>query len=183
MKRLICEQTLLKHAEVDGYPSYDFEVFYQQGLQCYRWSLPKIWRKQAFQHLSNSEKLKGRRVSLWQIRAFVYGALGFDHQGLRPQILFSEDQWVLPPDASWDTMICIYPGGFWEMDFAHRVSRRFWSEDNGFLDLPKPALEMLSPSWFQEMGFMVMQMSPSMEVRLGPRKRPQFRLINGGQAS
>jgi len=179
MKRPFYENSLLSHAVIDGYPSMGFEAFYQQGLACYRWSLPKLWRKQAFRHQAEMWKNRHGTVSMWQVRAFLYGCEGWGKEGLRPRIIADQSAWPLPPDPSWDTLICVYPYGFWELDFAHRVSRRFISEDSGFLDLPTTIRDGLSPDWFERMGFIVIHMKGAEMVRVGPRRRPKFSLVEG----
>jgi hypothetical protein len=177
MKRPISHKSLLSYAEFDGYPVYGFEAFYQQGLSCYRWSLPKIWRKQAFQHQADLWKLNHGKVAMWQIRAFIYGSMGWSIDSLVPKAVADESYWPLPPDPSWDTLICVYPYGFWELDFAHRVSRRFISEDSGFIDLPPVIRDGLTPDWFLQMGFIIIHMQGTELVRVGPRKKPKLSLI------
>lgn len=38
--------------------------------------------------------------------------------------------------AGWDLVFIAHPDGAVEMDFAHPVSRSFWSDDNEYLQIP-----------------------------------------------
>ncbi|MFA0809460.1 hypothetical protein [Microbulbifer epialgicus] len=51
-------------------------------------------------------------------------------QAVRPDY-----QWPEIP-AGWQLEFILYPDGELDMDLLHLVSARFWSEDNGFLDMP-----------------------------------------------
>ncbi|HHP5492963.1 TPA: hypothetical protein ACSCYS_003360 [Aeromonas veronii] len=44
-------------------------------------------------------------------------------------------QWAEVP-AGWDLVFIAHPDGSVEMDFAHPVSRSFWSDENDYLQLP-----------------------------------------------
>lgn len=60
----------LQHAEdADGYPRMEFEAFYQQGIACYAWGLPRHLVRMSFRHLCATWSARGHSISLWQIRA------------------------------------------------------------------------------------------------------------------
>jgi hypothetical protein len=160
--------SLLKRAERGGYPAMDFEMWYQQGLQCYHAALPKPLRKQALRAVAKRWVEAYGDIAAWQLRAFAYGARGLGSCG--PSRVPPDFEWPSPPDASWSMVVCCYPDGGIELDFVHPVSRRFWSEDNGFLD----ELPGLNKSWFAEMGFDLMVMMPV--AALGPRQNPKSHL-------
>ncbi|HJV75075.1 MAG TPA: hypothetical protein VJ654_12695 [Noviherbaspirillum sp.] len=162
--------------DAEGYPSYAFEAWYQQGMSCYMARLPKTLRRQAFKHLARKWQSKGSAVAMWQVRAFVYGAMGKDHSGQRSPYVPEGYQWPIPPDASWQLVVCVYSGGEWDLDFAHPISRKFWSEDNGFLDLPQAPANVFQCQWFKDMGFEVMHMQPAMSVIEG-RSQPHLHAI------
>jgi hypothetical protein len=64
-----------------------------------------------------------------------------------------------------------------DFDFAHPVSRRFWSEDNGLLKLPSYDRSKLGSWWFEEMGFEIMLMQPSMQLEFTNRSLPHLKLV------
>lgn len=82
-----------------------------------------------------------------------------------------------PPDPSWELVVCTYPDGTCELDLVHPVSGRFWSEDNGFFELPTEKRTLMNPMWFKSMGFDVMHMQPALQVRIGDPKRPHLKLV------
>lgn len=151
---------LLRRAESDGYPNMGFETWYQQGMRCYQAALPKRLRKQALRALAARWLVAGCKVEMWHLRAFVYGVHGLDAKGRRDRLVSGNYEWPTPPDASWLLIVCCYPDGEVDLDFAHPVSRRFWSEDNGFLALPDEHAIHFNKSWYEQMGFEVMVMMP-----------------------
>lgn len=177
MRPLNDTPTFLQHATDDlGFPTWEFEAFYQQGLSCFTWGLPKSLVRKAFRHLCASWKARALPLSMWQIRAFVYGTQGKCEAGYRERKAAPDYEWPLPPDPSWILVICAYPDGVCDLDFLHPVSGRFWSEDNGFLDLPSYDTSCMGRWWFEDMGFEVMQMQPAMQVSIGSRK-PHLKLV------
>lgn len=156
-----CRHSLLRRAESCGYPVLDFDTWYQQGMRCYQGALPKPLRKQAFRALVARWVAAGNETAMWHHRAFVYGALGLDMQGRRSRLVSDGYKWPVPPDVSWRLVVCAYPDGEVDLDFAHPVSRRFWSEDNGFLDLPEERTRCFNRAWYEQMGFEVMLMMPA----------------------
>ncbi|WP_235201060.1 hypothetical protein [Pseudomonas syringae] len=66
-----------------GYPAMGFEVFYQQGISCFVWGLPKPLVRQAFRRVCADEQAHGNAVAMWQVRAFVYGLSGCCEGGQR----------------------------------------------------------------------------------------------------
>lgn len=154
----------LRHAEKDGYPSLEFETWYQQGMRCYQANLPKPLRKQAFRAVATRWVETGAEIAIWHLRAFVYGSLGLDGQGQRNRLVSDGFEWPAQPDPSWILIACCYPDGEMDLDFAHPVSRRFWSEDNGFLALPEENTRFFDRSWYEQMGFEVMMMMPTATV-------------------
>lgn len=79
--------------------------------------------------------------------------------------------WPTPPDASWRLVVCFYPDGELDLDFVHHVSRRFWSEDNGFLPLPEDRVCHFNRSWYEKMGFDIMVMMPAAQVAVSAPNR------------
>lgn len=80
-------------------------------------------------------------------------------------------QWPFPPDPSWSLIVCVYPDGQCELDMVHEASRRFWSEDNGFIQLPSDSPYLMNRRWFEQMGFDVVVMYAEMTVIEGRPKR------------
>lgn len=152
--------SMLRRAEADGYPAIDFESWYQQGMACYQAALPQHLRKQAMRALASRWIAAGNQVETWHLRAFVYGTLGLDAHGRRHRLVPDGYEWPTPPDAAWKLMVCCYPDGEIDLDFGHPVSRRFWSEDNGFLTLPEERTTRFDRLWYERMGFEVMVMTP-----------------------
>lgn len=164
---IIAKHSFLGRAQDDeGYPSMEFEFFYQQGLSCFTWNLPKKLRRQAFKHLCNSLLKKGAKIAMWQVRAFIYGCHGLCGDGQRERRVSADFQWPLPPDNAWKMIICVYPDGKCDLDFVHPVSREFWSERNGFLSLPCYDPNRMGAMWFEEMGFEVMVMRKAMSLSI-----------------
>lgn len=139
-------------------------------MRCYQAALPRHLRKQAFRAVSARWLATGKEIATWHVRAFVYGALGLDAQGRRDILVREGYDWPVPPDPSWALLACCYPDGEVDLDFAHPVSRRFWSEDNGFLDLPEEKTCRFNRSWYERMGFETMVMMPTAIVVQQPRK-------------
>lgn len=161
-----------------GMPSMAYEVFYQQGLSCHRWGLPRPYVRQALKSVCESWLARFRTpVAYWQIRAFSYGLRGLDSAGYRPRRVPDDYQWPLPPDPSWKVVLCLYPDGMCDLDFAHPVSRVFWSEENGFLPLPTYDKLQLGGWWFEAMGFEIMRMQPDMAVRLEEGRPAHLRAV------
>ncbi len=131
------------------YPNPLFERWYQQGLDCYLWGLPEVYIKQAYRAAHH-----GTTPSYWQKRAFIHGLQG---GAFKPARRVSADyRWPTPPTASWLTLICRYPDGKIDLDFAHPVSRVFWSEENPCPRLPDGILCYQ----LERLGFEIMQMIP-----------------------
>lgn len=160
-----------------GMPNLAYEYFYQQGMSCYYWGLPRPYVLQALRALCVRYSQRFGAVSFWQLRAFAYGLLGLDSASQRPRRCPNGYQWPLPPDEAWETVVCLYPDGLCDFDFVHPVSRRFWSEDNGFLELPSCDPLQLGGWWFEEMGFVVMRMQPSIRVCADERAEPHLKLV------
>lgn len=166
------------HAEDDiGMPNLSYELFYQQGITCYRWRLPRPYVLQALRAVSARYKQRFGPISFWQLRAFAYGLRGVDGAGQRPRAVPAEYRWPLPPDAAWQVVVCLYPDGLCDLDFVHPVSRVFWSEENGFLDLPTYDPLTLGAWWFEEMGFEIMRMQPAMQVQIADMPSPHLKLV------
>ena len=132
----------LQRAEEDSeYPNLEFENWFQLGRECFLARLPKPLRRQAFHAQLSRWQAQGRPVHWWQARAFIYGAAGRGWAGkVAEPRLSSNFQWPTPPDPSWLLVVCCYPGGTCELDLVHQVSRRFWSEQNDFFEIPVTAL-------------------------------------------
>lgn len=146
---IIQQHSFQRHAvDEDGMPNLAFELFYQQGMMCYRWALPRLYVIQALRAIYDRYTKRFGVVEYWQFRAFAYGLCGLDGSGLRSRCVPADFSWPLPPDPSWMTVICLYPDGKCDLDFAHPISRRFWSEDNGHLELPCYESGKLGGWWF-----------------------------------
>jgi hypothetical protein len=151
----------------NGYPDWAFECFYQQGLSCFEWGLTKPLVRQAFNRSCDNWKANtGEGVAMWQIRAFIYGLSGHFAHGVRKRIVSEDYQWPTPPDQSWELLVCVYPNGKCELDFVHSVGRRFWSQDNGFLDVPSSDPYKMNWPWFDQMGFELLFMNPWKQVQI-----------------
>ena len=126
--RPVWTKALEAHAENDlGYPVMAFEEWYQHGLECHRWNLPRPLVKQAFRKLVQRHKWSDD-VRMWQIRAFIYGCRGgYDEGNVCRAPCYI---WPLPSDPSWDLVVIVYRDGHPVLDWLHPVSCRFWSEDN-----------------------------------------------------
>lgn len=175
-----CVQTHSFHAHAEdefGMPNLAYEFFYQQGLTCYRWGLPRAYVVQALRALSARYSQRFGTIAFWQLRAFAYGLLGLADGGQRQRAVPVDYRWPLPPDAAWQTVVCLYPDGLCDLDFIHPISRRFWSEDNGFLKLPSYDPLVLGGWWFEEMGFEIMRMQPSMEVCITETSKPHLTTV------
>lgn len=160
-----------------GYPAMDFEAFYQQGISCFVWRLPKPLVRQAFKRVCADLQAKGNAVAMWQVRAFVYGLSGRYQGGTRKRMAPEGYQWPSPPDRSWETIVCVYPNGDCELDFVHPVSRMFWSDGNGFLALPTDDFARMGRWWFEEMGFEIMVMQPMMQTHVTDSVPPHLKLV------
>ena len=168
---------LLKAEIESGYPSREFEDWYQQGMSCYLANMPDWLRKQAFSYLLKKWERKGHVVEMWHIRAFVYGATGFDSDGKRIKYVSESFTWPNAPDAGWQFMVLCYPDGLCDLDYAHPVSRKFWSEDNDFLSMPPDPKKLFERYWFEKMGFEVMVMNPDMQVTESAVKSMHLQLV------
>lgn len=163
---------LARAETADGYPRMDFEDWYQQGMSCFYAQLPKALRRQAMHALSKRWTAKGKEVSLWMLRAFAYGAAGRDASGQRTPRVSKDYRWPTPPDAAWELVVCCYPDGECDLDLVHPVSRRFWSEDNGFFDSPGEKGERyFTRKWFEQMGFDVFSFHPDAIAMVGEPAR------------
>lgn len=147
-----------------GYPVLAFEAFYQQGKACHLWGLPPLYIRQSLRAAVTAYTGRFGPIAYWQLRAFVYGLRG-DYQGATQARRVPPDyRWPIPPDDAWIPVICVYPDGECDLDFTHPVSRKFWSEDNGFPALPPEDGKRLNAQWFEEMGFTILRMQPAMQV-------------------
>lgn len=170
--------SFLAHAEdEEGYPVWEFEAFYQQGMACFVWGLPKYLARQAFKKLCSDWKANGETVAMWQVRAFVYGRAGKCGEGVRPRRVPDGFQWPTPPDASWELIVCFYPDGKFDLDLLHPVSCRFWSEDNDFFAVPTEDLTLMNREWFETMGFDLMDFQPDLQVQVTGPKPPHLKLV------
>lgn len=142
----------------EGYPVMAFEEWFQRGLDCHRWNLPRALVKQAFRRLSRDHAWGLDQVRMWQIRAFVYGCRGGYDEARR--CLAPNYTWPLPSDPAWALVVFIYRDGLPVLDWLHPVSARFWSEDNEPFELPEAAAGELDRSWFARMGFDVLDEWP-----------------------
>ena len=79
--------------------------------------------------------------------------------------------------AAWLAVVCLYPDGVCELDFAHPVSRRFWSEDNGFPDLPPVTGPTLNALWFEELGFTILRMNPAIRLTVATDRPKHLKTI------
>lgn len=159
------KRPLLEAKSMSGeYPNYAFEHFYQQGLRCHRWGLPKPYIKQALKHCIKTYR-HAKEPRLWQLKAFVLGCRG--RAGIDTKRVAEGYLWPIKPDAGWVTLVCLYPDGKCDLDFAHPVSRRFWSDDN-----PAPQLPV-GIHWtdLEELGFEIMAMTPTMGICFGTKPR------------
>jgi hypothetical protein len=150
------------------YPNMAFEEWYRQGLECFLWNLPRALVRQAFHALvKDRRRYWGSRIAPWQIRAFVYGLRGgYDERNVcrAPGYV-----WPMPDDPAWQFVVFVYRDGFATVDWLHPVSRRFWSEDNGPLELPPHQPGELDGDWLRSMGFDVLwEWAPSATVRVDP---------------
>jgi len=171
-----CTATLLSFAEDDaGYPRMDFEAWYQMGLQCFVWGLPRPLVRQAFRRLCRKFRSLAKPISMWQVRTFVWACNGAD--AVEQRKVPESYRWPSPPDTAWEVVVCVYPDGGCELDMVHPVSRCFWSEDNGFFDLPSDDRSLINRRWFEKMGFDIMTMTPDMLVRGSEQIRPHLRAV------
>lgn len=155
-----------------GYPNMAFEHFYQYGLDCFSWRLPKSMIRRAFQRACLTWKSE-QGIAMWQIRTFIYALQGQRTAGAMIATPFVPDtySWPLPPDPSWTLVACVYPGGFIDLDIVREASRRFWSEDNGFPEFPPDEGRRLSRRWFDRMGVDIIVMQPEMAIDFAVPKR------------
>ncbi len=114
---------------------------------------------------------------MWQVRAFVYGQAGRCADGICSRRVPDGFQWPTPPDASWELIVCFYPGGKFDLDLLHPVSCRFWTEDNGSFDVPTEDPTLMNREWFEKMGFDLMAFQPDMQVQVAVTHPPHLRLI------
>ena len=155
----------------------DFEDFFQQGLECHRWNLPRVVVREAFRTTVRACTSRGRRVATWQIRAFIYGLRGGrEPSQVRRAVRY---QWPTPTDPSWQLIAFVYRDGTVELDWLHPVSRRFWTDDNDQFELPPHRPGELSGHWFRTMGFDVLdEWSPTASATVGPPPRePHLRIV------
>lgn len=178
MNMLASNPSFLRSAEdADGYPSLAFERFYRQGMSCYEWHLPTILKKQAFRKVCNEWKAMGHSVALWQVKAFIYGAAGWDFRGRRDRRIAPSFRWPAPPDPSWSIVVCAYPDGYCDLDMVHAVSRVFWSEHNGFFEPPSEDATLINAGWYRRMGFAILSMQPALRVTTAKQRPPHLRVV------
>lgn len=158
------------------YPNMAFEEWYGQGLECYRWNLPRVLVRQAFKALvQNKRRHWGQSIEAWHVRAFVYGLRGGcdDRNVCRAPGYV----WPLPEDPAWQFVVFQYLSGYAVLDWVHPVSRRFWSQDNPELGLPphrRGEMEGVDGQrWFLRMGFdLIVELPPSAAVQVDPASAP-----------
>lgn len=149
---------LARAADDDGCPVMAFEEWYQCGLECYTWNLPRSLVKRAFRRIALRQKWS-KHVQMWNVRAFIYGWRGgYDDRNVcrAPDYV-----WPVPDDPSWQLVVFVYRDGQPVLDWLHPVSRRFWSEENDSFALPILEAGELYRGWFVEMGFDVLDEMPS----------------------
>jgi len=152
--RPVWTKALDEHAaDDDDNPVMAFEEWYQRGLECYRWNLPRPLVKRAFRKLVLQPKWS-KEVKMWQVRAFIYGWRGGYAE--RDVCRAPGYAWPVPSDPSWDLVVFVYRDGHPVLDWLHPVSRRFWSEENELFLLPRSEPGELYRGWFVEMGFDVL---------------------------
>lgn len=168
----------LERAEdAEGYPAWGFEAFYQQGIACFVWGLPKPLVRQAFKKVCHDWLAKVGPVAMWQVRAFVYGLHGKSGSGVRERRVPEGFRWPTPPDPSWELVVCVYPDGECDLDLLHPVSGRFWTEDNGFFPQPTEDRLQVNRYWYEEMGFDILLMQPTMQVQVAEPQNPHLKLV------
>lgn len=172
----------LQRANVDSeYPNMEFEDWFQLGRKCFLARLTKPLRKQAFHEQLRRRQAEGRTVHWWQARAFIYAAAGRGcaGDGAEPR-LSSNFQWPTPPDPSWQLVVCCYPDGTCELDLVHQVSRRFWSEQHDFFEIPVDCVDpksiFFTRQWYRDMGFDVIDFDPELLAEVG-NYQPHLRLV------
>lgn len=162
---------LLERAETaDGYPNIDFEFWYQQGVSCYGARLPAWLVRQAFRVCFAEWKVAGKEVAIWHIKAFLTGVRGGSGVATHPRHVHPEFKWPEPPPAGWFLVVCAYPNGACEIDYAHPISRAFWSEDHEPFPVPDK-VTVFNPWWYKRMGFEMMYMNYTMQVAVAPPSR------------
>lgn len=170
--------TFLDRAEdANGYPNMAFEAFYQQGLSCFVWGLPRPLVRRAFERVCADQQARGKAIAMWQVRAFVYGMSGRYDGASCVRRVPDGYRWPSPPDASWELIVCVYPDGCCDLDLLHPISRQFWSEDNGLFHLPTTDRSLMNRDWFERMGFELMEMQPAMQVRIAQPTTPYLHLV------
>lgn len=159
----------------------EFEDWFQLGWKCFLARLTKPLRKQAFHAQLRRRQAEGRTVHWWQARAFIYAAAGrgCTGEGAEPR-LSSNFQWPTSPDPSWQLVVCCYPDGTCELDLVHQVSRRFWSEQHDFFEIPvdcvDPQSTFFTRQWYRDMGFDVIDFDLELLAEVG-NHRPHLRLV------
>lgn len=131
----------------------------------------------AFRKVCTDWVAKAGSVAMWQVRAFIYGMRGRDCDGLRERRVPQGYSWLTPPDVSWDLVVCVYPDGLCDLDFAHPVSRRFWSEDHDFFALPSDDRSVMNREWFKTMGFEILDMQPAMQVIVSEKRTSHLKPV------
>lgn len=170
--------TILDRAEdANGYPNMAFEAFYQQGLSCFVWGLPRPLVRRAFKRVCSEHQARREAIAMWQVRAFLYGLSGRSEGASCVRRAPDGYRWPSPPDASWELVVCVYPDGCCDLDLLHPVSRRFWSEDNGLFHLPTTDRSLMNRHWFEKMGFELIAMQPVMQVQTTEPAIPHLQLV------
>ncbi len=167
MTRFVNKQYLRHDEDLFGYPNMSFERFYQQGLLCGQWRLPRNYIRQAYQAITGKEK-----PHMWQVRAFLHGL----DKGRSPRRckVGVDYVWPVADGPDWLTLICLYPDGKFDLDFTHRASRAFWSEFNPFPELP----DDIQWQTLEALGFEIMHMYPVVSVSPRFKKKPTLQLVH-----
>lgn len=151
----IWAQSLEKRSETEpGYPCMAYEEWFQQGMECFTWALPRSMVRQALEALAKRWRDAGKRVEGWHLRAFVYGLRGGRDPEARPTI--AGYIWPVPVDSRWELVAVVYRDGHADLDWLHAETAAFWSEEHGFLDLPPHQGQLRGKDWFERMGISVL---------------------------
>jgi len=136
------------------YIDLDVERFYTQGLECFRWGLPRRLVRQALRSVAaHHRKITDTSVDHHHLRAFATGLAGRGSEGGVARLAPVDYVWPEAPDPSWDCVIFVFPDGGCEMDYLHPVSFECWSNQNGVPELPPDPEGRLTRNWFGRMGF------------------------------
>ena len=173
-----CTGRILNLNFTEEFPDLHLEEFYQQGVNCRIWCMPRPYVEKALRAVSYRAAHKFGPQKFKHLRAFVQGLRGVNssvdcsHTKLCP----SDYAWPLPPNHAWSVVVCVYPDGYCEIDFIHPVSRKFWSEYNSDLSLPETK-HILTAKWFRDMGVEVLRMQPEMTAIVSEYKKTHLTLV------